>query len=70
MKNKNDLVIPITVQAVRDNIYQIERNGILVQVVLDKDLADFYEMEVKKLNQQVSRSLDRGSKLFQNETFD
>ena len=56
----------VNVQTVRNNIYQIERDGKILQVVLDKDLAKYYRIEVKRINEQVNRAAKRGSSLFAN----
>ncbi len=48
----NDLII---LEEIRSRIYTIRG----VQVMLDSDLAEFYGVEVKRLNEQVKRNLER-----------
>ena len=45
----------ITTDDIRSKVYIIRGQ----QVMLDKDLAEIYGYEVKKLNQQVKRSIER-----------
>lgn len=70
MKNRSNAIMHVTIQTVRDNVYQIVRDGVLLQVVLDKDLADYYGVEIRALNQQVNRSLKGGRSLFDGEVHD
>lgn len=65
----NKVFVPITAKTVRDKVYQIERDKVLLQVVLDKDLADYYGVEVKRLTELVGRTQKRGSSLFEGEFF-
>lgn len=44
----------ITTDDIRSKVYTIRGQ----QVMLDKDLAEIYGYEVKKLNQQVKRNID------------
>ena len=45
----------ITINDIRSKVYIIRGQ----QVMLDKDLAEIYGYEVKKLNQQVKRNIER-----------
>ena len=45
----------ITTEYIRDKVYIIRGQ----QVMLDQDLAEIYGYEVKKLNQQVKRNIER-----------
>ena len=45
----------ITTDDIRSKVYIIRGQ----QVMLDKDLAEIYGYEVKKLNQQVKRNIER-----------
>ena len=44
----------ITTDDIRSKVYTIRGQ----QVMLDKDLAEIYGYEVKKLNQQIKRNID------------
>ena len=50
----------ITTDDIRSKVYIIRGQ----QVMLDKDLAEIYGYEVKKLNQQVKRNIDKISRRF------
>ena len=52
MKNTTDL---ITVESIRNYVYTIRGQ----QVMLDSDLADIYGYELKAMNQQVKRNIER-----------
>jgi hypothetical protein len=60
----------ISIQTVRENIYQIVRDGRAIQVVLDKDLAGYYGIAVKRLTELVVRTGNRGSLIFDGECFE
>ncbi len=51
MNEKNDLVL----KEIKNKIYTIRG----VQVILDSDLAEFYQVETKRLNEQVKRNILR-----------
>ena len=53
----NDLTIPepVAIDIIRSRIHTIRG----VQVILDRDLAEFYGVEVSQLNRQVKRNLER-----------
>lgn len=53
----NDLTIPepVAIDIIRSRIHTIRG----VQVILDRDLAEFYGVEVGQLNRQVKRNLER-----------
>ena len=57
MKNKNQ-IIPIS--NIQNLIFTIRG----VQVMIDRDLANIYEVETKVLNQAVKRNLNRFPELF------
>jgi len=48
--------LKINQEAIFEKIYKIERNGELQIVMLDKDLADFYQTDTRKINQSVKRN--------------
>ncbi|MBE5846402.1 MAG: ORF6N domain-containing protein [Lachnospiraceae bacterium] len=52
MKNTTEL---LTVESIRNCVYTIRGQ----QVMLDSDLADIYGYEVKRLNEQVKRNINR-----------
>ena len=52
MKNTTDL---LTVESIRNCVYTIQGQ----QVMLDSDLADIYGYELKAMNQQVKRNIER-----------
>lgn len=52
MKNTTDL---LTVESIRNCVYTIRSQ----QVMLDSDLADIYGYELKAMNQQVKRNIER-----------
>ena len=52
MKNTTDL---LTVESIRNCVYTIRGE----QVMLDSDLADIYGYELKAMNQQVKRNIER-----------
>ena len=52
MKNTTDL---LTVESIRNCVYTIRGE----QVMIDSDLADIYGYELKAMNQQVKRNIDR-----------
>ena len=52
MKNTTDL---LTVESIRNCVYTIRGQ----QVMLDSDLADIYGYELKAMNQQVKRNIER-----------
>ncbi len=41
-----------------------------MQVIIDRDLADFYEIPTKRLNEQVKRNIDRFPKIFRFQLID
>ncbi len=45
----------ITTQSIKDRIFNLRGK----QVMIDRDLAELYNVEVKRLNEQVKRNLDR-----------
>ena len=47
-------------QKIQDKIHSIRG----LQVMLDSDLAELYEVESKRLNEQVKRNIDRFSERF------
>jgi hypothetical protein len=53
---------------IKDNIVENIKNKIYeirgFQVLLDEDLADFYEVGTRRLNEQVSRNIKRFPKDF------
>ena len=55
MSNENDGLMTIDDSAIRSKIYLIRGQ----QVMLDSDLADLYGYEVKAMNQQVKRNINR-----------
>ena len=52
MKNTTDL---LTVESIRNYVYTIRGQ----QVMLDSDLSDIYGYELKAMNQQVKRNIER-----------
>ena len=52
MKSTTDL---ITVESIRNYVYTIRGQ----QVMLDSDLSDIYGYELKAMNQQVKRNIER-----------
>lgn len=44
-----------TLQEIEDRIFTIRG----VQVMIDRDLADIYEVKTKRLNEQVKRNIER-----------
>ncbi|MBT4935431.1 ORF6N domain-containing protein [Candidatus Woesearchaeota archaeon] len=55
---KNELIV--SGESIKDKIYDIRG----VQVMIDSDLAELYEVETRVLNQAVKRSKDRSPKNF------
>ena len=55
MKNTNREVTPTSELDIQSRILTIRG----VQVMLDRDLADLYGVEVKRLNEQVNRNIER-----------
>ena len=45
----------VTAQTIEDKIFTIRG----VQVMLDRDLAELYEVETKRINEQVKRNIER-----------
>lgn len=46
---------PLTVDTIKTKIYEIRGQ----RVMLDKDLADLYQVETKRLKESVKRNIDR-----------
>ena len=53
IKNKNEVIVPD--EFVMNKIYLIRGQ----KVMLDRDLAELYEVETKQLKRQVVRNIDR-----------
>jgi len=51
---------------VKDRIFTIRG----MQVMIDRDLADFYEIPTKRLNEQVKRNIDRFPEVFRFQLID
>jgi hypothetical protein len=51
----SDLDIIIDEQSIKNKIYTIRG----AQVMIDRDLADLYEVQTKRLNEQVKRNIQR-----------
>lgn len=58
MNDKNEMMIPEEV--IMSKIYLIRTH----KVMLDNDLAELYEVETRRLNEQVKRNIDRFPKDF------
>ncbi|HEY4478487.1 MAG TPA: ORF6N domain-containing protein [Candidatus Paceibacterota bacterium] len=54
-KSETSLILPITTEFVERRIYLIRG----VKVLLDSDLAELYQVDTKRLNEQVKRNNDR-----------
>jgi hypothetical protein len=52
---KKDIDIVITDELVISKIYQLRRH----KVMLDVDLAELYQVDTKRLNEQVRRNIER-----------
>ena len=52
MEDTTELII---VESIRDHVYMLRGE----QVMIDSDLADIYGYELKAMNQQVRRNIDR-----------
>ena len=51
----NEIINILTIESVRNHVYIIRGR----QVMLDNDLADIYGYELKRLNEQVKRNMER-----------
>ena len=60
MADGNEVINSLSQDDIRNKIYTIRG----VQVMLDSDLAELYQVETKALNQAVKRNLDRFPRQF------
>ena len=58
--NTNEKLQPITIDSIKSKIYEIRGQ----RVMLDRDLAELYQVETRVLNQAVKRNLQRFPKDF------
>ena len=60
MENSTELISSLSQDDIKNKIYTIRG----VQVMLDRDIAQLYGVETRRLNEQVKRNIDRFPKEF------
>ena len=60
MENSTELISSLSQDDIKNKIYTICG----VQVMLDRDIAQLYGVETRRLNEQVKRNIDRFPKEF------